>query len=87
MINKYHLTLYILELKRSSNRNKDLRVKENEANEQHTSNIEALQAATLEWTYEHINFVGGRHGVVMEDDFYNKLEKLNVQVGKREKIL
>ena len=23
----------------------------------------------------------------MEDDFYNKLEKLNVQAGKRDKIL
>ena len=24
---------------------------------------------------------------VVEDDFYNKLEKLNVQAGKRDKIL
>jgi len=26
-------------------------------------------------------------GAVVEDDLYNKLEKLNVQAGKRDKIL
>ena len=53
MINKYHRTLYILEFKRSSDRNKDfLRVKEDEANEQHRSIIEALRAAAPEWTFE-----------------------------------
>jgi len=31
--------------------------------------------------------VAGRRGAVVEDDFYNKLEKLNVQAGKRDKIL
>jgi len=42
-INKYHRTLYILEFKRSSDRNKDfLRVNEDEANEQCRSIIEAL---------------------------------------------
>ena len=88
MINKYHRTLYILEFKRSSDRNKKfLRVKEDDANEQHRSVIEALRAAAPEWTFEQITFVAGRRGAVMEDDFYNKLEKLNVQVGKREKIL
>ena len=29
---------------------------------------------------------GGR-GAVVEDDFYNKLERLDVQVGKRDNIL
>jgi hypothetical protein len=88
VINKYHRTLYILEFKRSSDRNKDfLRVKEDEANEQHRSIIEALRAAAPEWTFEQINFVAGRRGAVVEDDFYNKLEKLNVQAGKRDKIL
>ena len=88
VINKYHRTLYILEFKRSSDRNKDfLRVKEDEANEQHRSNIEALRAAAPEWTFEQIKFVAGRHGAVVEDVFYNKLEKLNVQAGKRDKIL
>jgi len=88
VINKYHRTLYILEFKRSSDRNKKfLRVKEDDANEQHRSVIEALRAAAPEWTFEQITFVAGRRGAVMEDDFYNKLEKLNVQVGKREKIL
>jgi len=31
--------------------------------------------------------VAGRRGAVVEDDFYNKLEKLNVQAGKRDKIM
>ena len=61
VINKYHRTLYILEFKRSSDRNKDfLRVKEDEANEQHRSIIESLRAAAPEWTLEPINFVAGR---------------------------
>ena len=64
-----------------------LRVKEDKANEQHRSIIEALKAAVLEWTFEQINFVAGRRGAVVEDDFYNKLESLNVQAGKRGKIL
>ena len=88
MINKYYRTLYILEFKRSSDRNKDfLRVKEDEANEQHRSIVEALRVAAPEWTFEQINFVAGRRGAVVEDDFYNKLGKLNVQAGKRDKIL
>jgi len=60
-----------------------LGVKEDEANEQHKSIIEALKAAAPEWTFEQINFVAGRRGAVVEDDFYNKLDKLNVQAGKR----
>ena len=28
-----------------------------------------------------------RCGAVVEDDFYNKLERLNVQAGKKDKIL
>ena len=31
--------------------------------------------------------MAGRRGTVVEDDFYNKLEKLNVQAGKKDKIL
>ena len=31
--------------------------------------------------------MAGRRGAVVEDDFYNKLEKLNVQAGQRDKIL
>ena len=64
-----------------------MRVKEDEANEQHRSIIEALRAAAPEWTFEQINFVVGRRGAVVEDDIYNKLEKLNVQTGKKDKIL
>ena len=75
VINKYHRTLCILEFKRSSDRNKDfLRVKEDEANEQHKS----ILAAAPEWTFEHIDFVEGGHGAVVENDFYNNLERLNV---------
>ena len=82
--NKNHRTLYILEFKRLSDRNEDfLRVKEDEANEQHRSIIEALKAAAPEWTFEQINFVSERRGAVLEDDFYNKLKKLNVQAGNR----
>ena len=70
MINKYHQTLYILELKRSSDRNNDfLRVTEDEVKEQHRSIIEALRAAAPEWTFGQINFVAGRRGAVVEDDF------------------
>jgi len=88
MYNKNHRTLYILEFKRSSDRNKEfLSLQKNEANEQHRSIIEALRAAAPEWTFEQINFVAGRRGAVVEDDFYNKLEKFNVQAGKNDKIL
>ena len=31
--------------------------------------------------------LAGRRGAVVEDDFYKKLEKLNVQAGNRVKIL
>ena len=31
--------------------------------------------------------MAGRRGAVMEDDFHNKIEKLNVQAGNRDKIL
>jgi len=86
--NKNHRTLYILEFKRSSDRNEDfLRVKEDEANEQHKSIIEALKAAAPEWTFERNDFLAWRRGAVVEDDFYNKLDKLNVPAGKRDKIL
>jgi len=68
---KNHRTLYILEFKWSSDRNEDfLRVKEDEANKQNKSIIEAprLKAAALDWTLEQIDFVAGRRGVVVEND-------------------
>jgi len=57
-----------------------------------TSNTEASsrrseQLPAPEWTFEPINFVAGRRGAVVEDDFYNKLETINVQAGTRDKIL
>jgi len=76
------------EFERSSDRNEDsLGVKEDEANEQLKSIIEALKAAAPEWTFEQINFVARRRGAVELDDFYNKLERLSVQAGKKDKIL
>jgi len=86
---KNHRTLScILEFKPSSDRNMDyLTVKEDEAKEQHKSIIEALKAAAPEFTFEQINFVAGRRGAVVEDNFYNKLRRLNVQLGKKDKIL
>ena len=55
-ITKNQRTLYILEFKRSSDRSEDfLGVKEEEANEQHKSIIEALKASAPEWTFEQIN--------------------------------
>ena len=42
---------------------------EDEANEQHRSVIEALKAAALKLMFEQIDFVAGRRGAVVEDDF------------------
>ena len=88
VINKNHWKLYILEFKQSSGSNEDfMRVEENEANEQHKSIIEVLRAAAPDWTFEQINFVARRCGAVVQDYFYNKLDKLNVHTRKRDKIL
>jgi len=88
VINRNHQTLFILEFKRSSDRNENFqKIKEDEANKQHKSIIKSLKAAAQDWTIEQINFVAGKRGVIVEDDFYNKLEKLNVQAGKKDKIL
>ena len=64
MIIKNHQILYILESKRSSDRNEDfLRVKEDEANEQHNSIVAALKVAAATWTFEQFDFVAGRRVV------------------------
>jgi len=84
VINKNHQTLHTPEFKRSSDRNDDfLGVKEDEANEQHKSIIKVLKAAAPEWTFEQINFVAA----VVEDNFHNKFERLNIQTGKKDKIV
>jgi len=62
-------------------------VKEVEANEQHKSIIGALKAAAPEWEFEQINFVVGNRGSVLKIDFYSKLEKLDVQEGKKRQAL
>jgi len=45
--------------------------------------IEVLKVAAPEWTSEQINFVVGTRGAIVEDDFHDKLKKLNVQAGKK----
>ena len=87
VINKNHRTLCILEFKRSSDGNEDFLGVKEEANEQHKSIIEALKTDAPEWMFELINFVAGRRSAVVEDDFYNKLERLNVQAGKTDNIM
>jgi len=83
--NKNHRSQYSLEFKRSTDISEDfLGLKEDEANEQHKSIIEVLKASALEWTFEQINFMAGRRGIIMEDDFYNKLKRLRVQAGKKD---
>jgi len=88
VINTNHRISFIPEFERWSARNIDFRgVKEDEANEQHESIIQALKVAALEWTFVQMNFVVGRCGAVVEDDFNKKLNRLSAQVGKRNKIL
>jgi len=59
VINKNQRKLYILEFKQSLDRNEEfLRVKEDEANEQHRSIIEALKAAAPEWMVRTDKFCG-----------------------------
>ena len=36
--------------------------------------------------FEQINFVVGNRGSVVENDFYTKLKKLDVQEGKKDKL-
>jgi len=60
---------------------------EDEPNEQHKSIIETLNVAAPERTFEQINFEAGKRGAGVEDNFYDKLERLNVPVEKRDKIL
>ena len=63
-----------------------LEVNEAEANEQHKSIIGALKDAAPKWEFEEINFVVGNRGSVVESDLYTKLEKLDVQEGKKDKL-
>ena len=64
-------------------------MKDAEANEQHKSIISALKATAPNWEFEQINFVVARdnHGSVVESDFCTKLKKLEVQEGKKDKLI
>jgi len=80
----------ILEFKQSTGRDEGfLEVEDAEANEQHKSIIGVLKAAALEpkWEFEQINFVVCNHRSVVESDFYNKLKKLDIQEGTKDKLL
>ena len=49
--------------------------------------IGALKVAAPEWEFEQINFVVGNRGSVVESNFYTKLKKLDIQKGKKDKLL
>jgi len=87
-INKALQIVYILEFGRSTERDEGgfLEVKEAEANEQHTSIIDALKAAAPKCQFEQINFVVGVRGSVVESDFYTKLKRLDEQRRKKRVI-
>ena len=63
-----------------------MEAKEAAANEQHNSIIEVLRAVADGWAVEQSNFVVGNRGSVMESNFYEKLEKLDMQTEKKDKI-
>jgi len=86
-INEALNIVYALEFKRSTDRDEGfLEVKDAEANEQHKSIIGALKVAAPEWEFEQIDFVVGNRGSVVESDFYTKLNKLDIQEGKKDKL-
>jgi len=64
-----------------------IKVKEKEANEQHKSITGALRTAAPKWESEQIKFVVCTCGSAVEGDFYTKLKKLDVQEGKKDKLL
>jgi len=62
-------------------------VGEAEVNEQHKSFISALSTAAPKWKFQQIRFVVGNRGSVVESDFYTKLKTLDVQEGKKNKLV
>ena len=77
-IDKVKNTMFILEFKRSTDREENFfETKKGEANEQHKSILQALKAAVpTGWEFEQISFVAGNRGYVIESDFYAKLKDL-----------
>ena len=61
-------------------------MKDAEANEQHKSIIGALKAAAPTWEFEQINFAVGNRESVVESEYYNKLTKLDIQEGRKDKL-
>ena len=80
--------MHILEFEQSTHREEGfLEVKDAESNEQHKGIIGVLRAAALKWEFVLINFVVGNRRLVVESDFYTKLKKLDVQEGKKDKLI
>jgi len=85
-INEALQIVYILQLKRSTDRDEGfLEVKDAEANEQYKSIMGVLRAAAAKWEFEQIDFVVGNRGS-FKSDFYTKLKKLDTQEGKKHKL-
>jgi len=83
-INEALKIVFVLEFKRSTDRDEGfLEVKDAEANEQQKRIIRALKAAAPEWEFEQTNFVVGNRGSVVKSDFYTKLNKHDIQAGKK----
>ena len=79
--------VFVLEFKQSTDRVQGfLETKEAAANEKHSSIIEVLRAVADGWVVMQISFVAGNRGLVMESDFYEKLENFDVQAGEKDKI-
>jgi len=84
-INKALQIVYILEFKRSIDKDHGFpEVKEAEANEQHKS-IGALRAAAPKWEFEQIHFVVSNHGSACKSDFNAKLKKLDDCTRRKER--
>ena len=83
----YHV--FIVELKQSTDRdNGSPEVKEVAANEQYKSIISTPKVAAPKWEFNQINFVVGNRcgGLVVENDCYIKLRKLDVHERKKDKL-
>jgi len=50
------------------------------------SSVRSDSVSAPKWEFEHINFVVGNHGSVVESDFHTKLKKLDVHEGKKDKL-
>jgi len=73
-------------IEQSTDRERFLEVKGAEASEQRKSITDALKAAAPTWASDKINFVVGNRRSVVESDFRIKLEKLDEQEEKKDRL-